>query len=464
MSFKLKKSIKIIIVLITLFATILLILPYNSPKSLTMLEFIIFSIIGVISIINIITEFRKYSISLNLMHWIFILFFFVLAPVVQISFDYKPWGIYQSSQEIVFSCLLIFIWIIFYKIGNFVPKKVFFKPVKNYSKKNLSKLNMFIMTLLSFVCTIIIVKLVGFNNLFSRATSGLNIEGANSKTIGILISNCSKAYITFVCSILLVELIRKNLNSRKYLFINVVFLLITCFPTAMARNKTAIIYFGLFLILLYINPRKFKSSILPILLFLGGFIIIFPAINVFRTVDFKNASFTESIVNTLDSFTKNYLSGDYDAFSVIGDVTKYVKGESITYGYQLLGCFLFFIPRSVWHSKPYGSGQIVFEWLNQSFTNISCPLISEGYINFGILGVCLFAFIFGFLATYIDRNFWNEISVGEVNVDFVVLIYPYLLTSFFFMMRGDLMSTWAYTFAFIFIFYIGVKIIYIKDK
>ncbi len=459
---KLKKPTKIIILSILLFFVILLILPNNSPKSLTMSELLMFSIIAVVSIISIVIEYTKYSISLNLMHWIFMLFFFVIPPVVQISFDYKPWGIYQSSQEIIFSCSLILVWIFFYKIGNFFASSLALIPIKNCSKNDISNLNMFIVTLLNLICTAIVVKLVGFSNLFSRATSGLKIEGENSKTISILISNCTKAYITFACSLLLVQVIRKKSNSKKYLFINLIFLLIACFPTGMARNKTAIIYFGLFLTLCYINPKKLKSSVIPIILFLGGFIIIFPAINVFRTVDFKNASFTESIINTLDSFTKNYLSGDYDAFSVIGDVTKYVKEEGITYGYQLLGVLLFFVPRSIWHTKPYGSGQTVFEWLNQPFTNISCPLLSEGYINFGVIGVCLFGFTFGFLASYIDRNFWNRILKNGASVDFIVLIYPYLLTSFFFMIRGDLLSSWAYTFAFVFIFFVSTKILDIK--
>ena len=60
-------------------------------------------------------------------------------------------------------------------------------------------------------------------------------------------------------------------------------------------------------------------------------------------------------------------------------------------GKQLLGAMLFFIPRSIWPSKPIGSGATIAIYQRQSFKNISCPIIGEAIINFGIIGVIIFA-------------------------------------------------------------------------
>lgn len=64
---------------------------------------------------------------------------------------------------------------------------------------------------------------------------------------------------------------------------------------------------------------------------------------------------------------------------------EYIAENGTTNGRQLLGCFLFFIPRTIWKTKPIGSGALVAEIIGQEHTNISMPFIGEGLINFGFL-------------------------------------------------------------------------------
>jgi len=87
---------------------------------------------------------------------------------------------------------------------------------------------------------------------------------------------------------------------------------------------------------------------------------------------------------------------------------KYSEIESITYGRQLVGALLFFVPRSIWPNKPVGSGHFVAENMLMTrysfwFTNISMPFPGEGYINFGILGIILFAFILALVSKITDN-------------------------------------------------------------
>jgi oligosaccharide repeat unit polymerase len=226
-----------------------------------------------------------------------------------------------------------------------------------------------------------------------------------------------------------------------------------CFPTGMARNSTGTIYLGILLIFSYRNIDTSKLNKYFVFIFLFGFMIVFPAINAFRRSNWSEVNIIQIFENTVDDISANYASGDYDAFSVIGDTMQYVKANGLSFGKQLLGAIFFFVPRSIWKTKPYGSGQTIFEWMGASYTNISCPIMAEGYINFGIFGVILFAFLCGVIVKVVDKKYWIMVRKCDcLNYDCLIMLYPFLIPSFFFMLRGDLMSTWAYSFAYIIVF------------
>jgi hypothetical protein len=77
------------------------------------------------------------------------------------------------------------------------------------------------------------------------------------------------------------------------------------------------------------------------------------------------------------------------------------------------------------------------------FTNISCPLVAEGYINFGVLGIILSAVVFAYVVANFDVKFYRYSKLT-----FVKLFYPVFLGLVFFVLRGDLMSSFAYSVSF----------------
>ena len=89
-----------------------------------------------------------------------------------------------------------------------------------------------------------------------------------------------------------------------------------------------------------------------------------------------------------------------------------------------------------------GSGQTAAEFFGWDFTNLSCPLPAEGYVNFGILGVVVFAVHFSLIVSKADNVFWRGRSV------FMKIVYPFVVPFVFFLMRGDLLSSFAYLFGF----------------
>ena len=123
-----------------------------------------------------------------------------------------------------------------------------------------------------------------------------------------------------------------------------------------------------------------------------------------------------------------------------------MKKFGFAWGRQILGALLFFVPRSIWPGKPEGTGHTTIVALEQfGFSNVSANLAVEGYVNVGLVGVVLFAVLVGMLARRVDSFYWRRRSCWEEKLGDI--LYPFVMFMFFFLMRGDMMSAWAYTFA-----------------
>jgi hypothetical protein len=137
---------------------------------------------------------------------------------------------------------------------------------------------------------------------------------------------------------------------------------------------------------------------------------------------------------------EHFLDINYDAWNMVIVIIGYVHVYGYSFGYFLMGAILFFIPRSIWITKPQGSGETVVNkfvsYHGSEFANVSCPLPAEGYINFGIIGVVLFSIL---LAYYFSKLKGN-INFNIIDKYFSIYFSFYL----FFLLRGDLMNGIAY--------------------
>lgn len=165
----------------------------------------------------------------------------------------------------------------------------------------------------------------------------------------------------------------------KKIFYEIFFILIAVFaasPTGVSRFLFAILYIPLVIIILTRRHSK-KQRVLsnhfylfPSLLLLG-LLIIFPLSEIFRNFYFEK--FSEF------SFYEYQLGGSFDAFQMF---LRALDLGSINYGYGFLGTLLFFIPRSIWTSKPVTSGLEISQLSNLRLENVLMPIIGELYLNF----------------------------------------------------------------------------------
>lgn len=142
----------------------------------------------------------------------------------------------------------------------------------------------------------------------------------------------------------------------------------------------------------YATQRRFRAVAGSALV---GMLMVFPLLNVFRgSTSIGGSGHALSALQ----------SGDFDAFAQIVNTVDYVAHEGLTGGRQLAGVFLFWVPRTVWPDKPFDTGILLANYKSYGFTNLSAPLWSEFYINFGIAGVVIGFFLVGMMARTLDRK------------------------------------------------------------
>ncbi|MGO4928337.1 O-antigen polymerase [Fundicoccus sp. Sow4_F4] len=390
--------------------------------------------------------------SLKDVFYLFMLLFMFLSPLIQYVTDNFPWWDTHLivDRAILHANFTIFIFLITYQVSYSMKSRT---SRNTGYQRNIKNVNIVIDSLFvaSFIASIFVISIVGFQNLFSRSTYVIN---TNSRSAGLIIANTLRAIPVIYVAINLVFIKKyKYIYKKIPLILGITLMILINFPTATARFWMASIYLGLFIILLgkSKNPHFLKFTLLL------GMLVVFPVINIFR----RN-SFQEVLLLGIDipRVTELLTYGDFDSYSMLVRGIIYTSVNGISWGRQLLGNVLFFVPRTVWPNKPIGSGLMIASDLGWQFTNVSFPYIGEGYINFGILGVILFAVVLGRISKKADHRYKFSIENTKVEINYVDIVYPFTLGFLFFIMRGDLLSSLS--------FYIGfmlpVIVLFILQK
>lgn len=396
---------------------------------------------GFIFYCMIVISVKKRAFSLDLIHWFFLFSFMFFAPFVQYLRGEWAWGDTFSDQRILTTNFILDGWTVFY-----LTTKILFSYVtvqKNagrlFTKKEDRPINICVhKTFLVFcvaisVCFSFYLLLKYGKDLFSRGTNTA-YEFSNS-TLTLLVSLTVPAFITGVTAMAIYNVKPRGTFFDWLLLAAQCFaLLISCFPLGLSRFLVAVIYIGLALT----AGNFFRKRHWFLCMMIFGLIIIFPVLNAFRRVAIDDVNILTTLKEVVTSILDDLTEGHYDAYMMFMLVQEYVAESGVAYGMQLVGVLLFWIPRAIWPGKPFGSGQTAAEFFNKEFTNLSCPLPAEGYINFGIGGTLLFAMVLAVLIHEADNRFWE--GKGRL----IKVLYPFIIPFLFFVMRGDLLSSFSY--------------------
>ena len=359
---------------------------------------------------------------------LFFLIFMVLAPInerINNIVYYNGFGVSELSYYYVSILVLLFSVISLLSSVYFKSKQFKFY----YKVKNLGLINF-----LPWIFGFLYLYLVDWNLEYLNIREPLLDNDFKLSSINYVIADrfCRLAIGMSVFYIIVFDI------GVKKKIISVIALFIFCLPSSMPRNMVLIVYLPFILLFLekfikHFKVIKFKKFLLNIIIvFVGPFIFIL--LNHFRNLKTLE-HFTLSLETNIGNFLKK---GHLDSFQSFQNSIDYVD---INWGQQLLGSFLFFIPRSLWENKPTGSGGLIAESSGYEWFNVSANYFAEGYINFGIFGIFFFFLILIFLITINDRVIKNN-----KNKIIYFYFFPGLLVK---LMIGDMLNAFSIIISFI---------------
>lgn len=385
---------------------------------------------------------KEYNFSLNSIFFIFHLFFFCIAPYFQYMENITFWGGNQYSNfDYIFVTLISLLTLIFYYL-------VYIFSISHLRKSKATdinfrfkkpKVNTHILLAISLISFFIYFASVDFDliTLLIRGGEGIESTASNMSTSSYLI--LSKFIRPIPAAALLIFKIHRIKNTYVNICLWILFLLSNS-PFGLARFAVAAFYIPI--LLLYFRRTQLKYNFSVIMIF--SVFILFPFLNQFRY-------WGENITLKFDYGI--FLQGHFDSFQMF---MRVITDNIITYGSQLLGVLLFFVPRSIWPTKPIGSGYFVAEESGLYFNNVSMNYFGEGFINFGFIGIILFALFLGYFNAFMDFRFWEKSVSYRFRILYFVLIGMEFVT-----LRGQLMSFFpiaiGYVASIYLVYYLSVK-------
>lgn len=407
-----------------------------------------FFLIQLMAVWNIVLDRSELNFSMNMMHWIFVLIHYFYAPISQISSNNFPWKSHFTTSQLLNTNGIVIIWCMCYTAVYTLALQnnsewIITNGYKDFGKeKSPNNKSTQIMFYLSVLITLFSIVKFGSSLISSREMFDAALS-SSGQIFTLVFKTMFRAFT--VASLALLIWRDSIIRSRGYSICTYILfgcVLILYFPTNSGRLWILAIYMGLVFTIRF--KMKHKYTLFALMIF--GVFYFAAVINVFRLATNGLTDFYDAMANGLN--IQNRLSnGDFDCYTMIARSLSYIGVKGIQWGKQLLGVFLFWVPRTFWPAKPVGSGSTVLAYQGSDFTNVSCPIIAEGYLNFGIIGVVTFAFLYALISKSVDskacefrnRGGYNPKSFGD-NVQFVygILVgYSYLL------LRGDLLTAFS---------------------
>ena len=423
-----------------------------------------FAAIGLYCLFALYAACYPHPFSMNCGHWVFVLFFLAYAPLVQFLTQNFPGqadlGVFEPFHLEVNA--LILLWCMGYSVAykyGFAMKPKLRRPALETSDEQ--KPNYAWLILFCLACTALAVALIGWTSLLSRGALGDTAEANTfNSPLLLIVQTVGRGCPMGILVVLLVTGRRKQAGYYAALACAVVCTLITSFPPALARFASGGLIIGLICIAL--RYRR-MTALWLLLVFWLGFVVAMPFLNLFRSDSVQEANVSAYHQQDIASVVTG---GDFDAYMMfIATVSYGQRPGSITMGRQLAGSLLFFVPRVLWPDKPEASGGIVVQNTVLNFYNLSEPMPAEGYINFGVAGVILFALGFGWIVAALDRSYWSNLEqFRRARPAVLTMAYPFLVGSVIILMRGAMLTSFAYTIGAVVAYWITLQVAYLGSR
>lgn len=358
---------------------------------------------------------------------IYLIFYYILPGLVHAQIRIYPFfNMYYSDSETSIAALVVLLFCIMFWAGyRFVNVEKYDLFHNSGSRVKTSNIRF---------ATIVIIILIAISAGYVAGFSNLNIKRSDVSYFAIelgpfdIVLQTIARICAFLGLLFASGLLLKGAGLWKFIifmFSLYVFIIINN-PTSLARYMIGAYGIAFFVCFFYLT--RLKKTVIVCVMVLSQ-LTIFPAI------DSMSRGTGELNLSPIEYFSTH---GDFDGFQSTINVVKWVEDRDLGYGVQLASAVLFFVPRTLWPSKSPGTGLEAAANAGYPFTNISAPMPSELYADFGIPGLLLFSILLGGAVRIADQSF----SAGRKrnSLDAFTII-PALAAGYsFILMRGSLIS------------------------
>jgi len=246
-----------------------------------------------------------------------------------------------------------------------------------------------------------------------------------------ILSYFFKNLFTPLLALISAHLIIKLLSSRYYIY--------TLMVTIMSASYLFMQYTRMYILMIiiyifmyfYIKNKKFYLLQIVTVTISGLFLLIvmlyqrvFQEINLSKIFTYLNKIDIEDFFKLVD----NYFV--YEAY--LHTLEYFPKYHLFLYGDSLIKPFIFWIPRSIWEDKPEGLTtflpKLFYGTSRGSEYSTGMTITGEFYVNFGLLGVVLFSFLFGYISIFITKKLLTSNKEEMLIIALMYIVYfPHLI-------------------------------------
>ncbi|WP_395666163.1 hypothetical protein [Methylocella sp.] len=364
---------------------------------------------------------------IHLLTCIYLIFYFLLPGYFHVAYGQYPF--FQagySPAQVLNAAIVVAVFICCFFLGYSVQI-----AIGDCARRAVPH-RLMLATLLCGVTALVCAAAVGFGTFLQtiREANALQAAGSVSPTPFKLVFGAlarSSSFFGFLFGVFLYRIEKSAGNLFAALFGAGVFFLLNS-PLAVTRFILGSYIISTFLVLTkFSRVQKFIIAAALISAQAG----LFSYISYLSRGDLS-ASFTWS---PLEEFTK---SGDFDGFQSTINVVAMHDELGGKGGVNIASALFFFVPRPLWPEKSGGTGGEAALFFGYPMYNISSPLPSEFYIDFGIPGVIVFSLLFGLLIRMGDDRF----AFYKERSDYLGQIMMATVASYIFIiLRGSLVGT-----------------------
>ncbi|GAA5033993.1 hypothetical protein ACFQRL_15165 [Microbacterium fluvii] len=377
--------------------TIVLLNPDSGRSSAWMLTFAIL-IVASVRLSWLIARGRRRLFEF--VFWLFCYVFFGLAPTVQLRADALSTTTAGLDPELdAPTAATAAVGIVGFAVGFWLARRAHGRTTSARFELAVSRRRLIVLTVVAVACSTYYVSRLGVGVLFSsRAEFSLveNLLWPDPTTNAMIAAISSFPILIAAHGWWSTAHTDSSRGAARVGAVMTAIAMLVTNPISSARYHFGVVW-GSFLGPLGAYRTRLRTS-LTMVGIVFGLLFVFPIADLFRRLDSVNADRS----GFLGEYEGN---GDYDAFGQLSNAILYDATMPFRFARQFLGILFFWLPRSIWSDKPTGSGVLLAEFREYSFTNLSAPIWAELLLSFGFIGVVIGSVLLAYLLGRLDSRF-----------------------------------------------------------